>query len=105
MAMARVYCDCGFHSHIPTRAVTVLPELRAYRFVCPHCDRLTVRICHPSVVYALLDLVERGELAVAHVDPPQTEANVDLPPVRFGEWLEAHDNLDAWLAFQLGRPA
>lgn len=97
---ARVWCDrCELTSKLRLDEVTLMPELRAYRFVCPGCATVVFRNAHPSVVYMLLEHADK--INVDHVSPPVIDTSTG-PPIAAGEWVEAHENLDAWIAIQLG---
>jgi hypothetical protein len=97
---ARVFCDrCDTTSKLELHEVTLMPELRSYRFICPCCETRIVRLAHPSVVYMLLDYADA--IIVEHVTPPAIDV-VSGPPIAAGEWVEAHENLDAWIDIQLG---
>ena len=101
MRRARVWCDCcDTSSKIELDDVTLMPELRAYRFRCPACATTVVRHAHPSVIYLLLEHTD--EIRVEHITPPIIDKPTG-PPIAAGEWVEAHQNLDAWIALQMGQ--
>lgn len=92
----RVTCDLDGDVIIPYSAVTIRVCYEdyptEYRYKCPLCGRVQVRLIHPSTLRSFLSLPMKQEW---WHQPDELNERHDHPPITHDDWLDFRRELES----------